>query len=85
MRRGDLLVVPDARVGQQRVAIDPRSLELATEIRVEDGLPLRTVPNFYGGIRPLERVDGPRLVVRILRALADHVPAAAGSYPFPPG
>src|SRR5439155_15495540 len=64
---GDWLVVPDQRIEQQRVAIDPGTLEWKGSIVVQDNLPLRTVRGFYGGHAPLEHQEGPRLTVQIYR------------------
>jgi hypothetical protein len=38
---------------------------------VDDPVPLRVVPCFFGGRTPLEHHEGPRLTVRICRVTAD--------------
>jgi hypothetical protein len=77
LRRGDWLVVPDTRLQQQLIRIDPERTRRVAELEVRDALPLRTVQCFYGtgaGV-PLEHHRGPRVAVTIYRVTADFVPA----------
>ncbi len=71
LRRGDWLVVPDARQNQQQLHIPEDRTEAAQEIPVEDALPLRTVMGYYGGSVPLDHHQGPRRAVTIYRVTAD--------------
>lgn len=64
---GDWLVMPDRRIIQQHVALEKNKTDLVDQIEVKDGLPLRTVPGFYGGAKPIIYDADPRIVVRIFR------------------
>jgi hypothetical protein len=74
LQKGDWLVVPDKLINQQTIQIAPQATELVEVYTVEDWLPLRTVPGYYGGYAPLEHKEGPRLTVRVYRVTADFVP-----------
>ncbi len=71
LRRGDWLVIPEQGVERPDLDLAPEPLEAVGEIAIDDPLPLRTVPCFYGGRTPLEHHEGPRVVLRIYRATAD--------------
>jgi hypothetical protein len=71
LRAGDWLIVPSTRIFQQRFWIDPERTEKAHVLLLRDGLPLRTFFCYYMGWTPLERHDGPRLVVTIYRVKED--------------
>jgi hypothetical protein len=74
LQAGDWLVVPEPRLNQQTIQIEPECSEAVTDIVVETSVPLRTVQCFYGGRVPLEHHDGPRGRVTIYRVTADFVP-----------
>ena len=74
LRAGDWLVVPSQHVDQQQIRVDPLRTELVHEIRIEDGLPLATLPGFYAGDTPLRSLAGPRIQVAVYRATADFAP-----------
>lgn len=67
LREGDFLIVPDARIAQQRFWIDETRTERAHVLRLTDRIPLRTLYCYYQGRTPLERHDGPRMQVTIYR------------------
>jgi hypothetical protein len=71
LRQGDWLVVPSRFIDQQEIELMNESTELVHILGVEDFVPLRTVPCYYGGDSPVERHDGPRLRVQIYRARLD--------------
>lgn len=73
---GDWLVVPDGDVNFQVILVDSNCTEPAAVFDVDDALPLRTLPNFYGGSRPLKYDSGPHLTVRIYRVIRGFVPAS---------
>jgi serine/threonine-protein kinase len=75
LKTGDWLIVPDDRLNQQAIRIEPGAVALAAQEQIEDALPLRTVQCYYGGATPLEHHEGPRVTVMIYRVTADHVPA----------
>jgi hypothetical protein len=77
LRAGDWLVVPDRRISQQGLRIDPQHLEAVGQVVILARVPLRTVPCFYGGRTPLEHHEGSRLQVTIYRVRRDFVPAHA--------
>jgi hypothetical protein len=64
---GDRLVVPGPWLSQQPIDIPQQRLELAETVEIPARLPMRTVPNFYGGRVPLEPQPGPALTLRIYR------------------
>jgi hypothetical protein len=74
LRKGDVLVLPDEGIDQQKVAMQKQSMELIEMLSVSDFLPLRTVPGFYGGDVPLQHQEGSRVFVWIYRVTADFVP-----------
>jgi hypothetical protein len=65
LRRGDWLVVPDARLIQQGVAISGTPVELVETLTLSTNLPLRTMISFYGGRTPVEPQHGNALQVRL--------------------
>ena len=65
MRAGDWLVLGDPRQTQWPGGWG--RLEPVTEVRLDDWLPLRTVPCYYAGRMPLQQRCGPRYVFRIYR------------------
>jgi hypothetical protein len=74
LHAGDWLVVPDDRLEQQHITVDETRTELAHQLEVVDGWPLRTVICYYGGSTPLEHHDGPRVRVQIYRIRGDWIP-----------
>jgi hypothetical protein len=72
LRAGDWLVV--ARDGGERSGPDLTTLPASAQatLLVDDPLPLRVLPCFYGGRTPLEHHEGPRLSVLVYRMSADH-------------
>src|SRR5262249_49186832 len=86
LRTGDWLIVPDARLAQQYLALDGAPLELIPPpLRLESGLPVRTTPGFYGGRVPLEHQAGPFLEGRVYRVRADFTPRPGERPPFRAG
>jgi hypothetical protein len=75
LRKGDLLVVPDKRLGQQPLAINSNATLLVHQFSIDDPLPVRTVAGYYGSRIPLEPCPGARVVVVIYRVTAAFVPA----------
>jgi hypothetical protein len=78
LRTGDWLLVPDARLEQQTLAIDEQNVEPIAGLVIEDGIPLRTVRCFYGtgtGV-PFEHHRGPRASVTIYRVTGDFEPVS---------
>jgi hypothetical protein len=71
LRRGDWLVVPELGLEVPELDLAPEPLQDAGQIVVDDPLPLRTVPCFYGGRTPLEHREEPRLVLRVYRVTGD--------------
>lgn len=75
LQPGDWLVIPDpSHVNTQRLAVDPMRTELVQELLLADNIPLRTVANYYGGLIPLARQEGPRVRVSLYRVTSEHVP-----------
>jgi hypothetical protein len=66
---GDWLVVLDKRCAQQQITIPEGAVEEVEPLLIEDCLPLRTVRQFYGGVMPLEHLEGPRVIVRLYRVV----------------
>jgi hypothetical protein len=79
---GDWLVLPEARLIQQKVALPEDRLELMTELALGGGVPLRTVPCFYGGRTPVEHHTGASLAVRVYRVRAGFLAEPSKSPPF---
>jgi hypothetical protein len=71
LRAGDWLVVPDERIHQQRIRLDPEVVRPAQVLSMRDGIPLRTVMCYYCGRVPLEHHEGPRLQVTIYEVRED--------------
>jgi hypothetical protein len=67
---GDCLVVPEPRLEQQRMRVEPYCMESDVDIIIEDRVPLRMVQCYYGGYVPLEHHDGPRARATIYRIIA---------------
>jgi hypothetical protein len=78
---GDYLAIPDKPHEQQNIELDMQNVIDEHQVIVEDVIPLRTVPNFYGGTSALEHHDGPRMIVRIYRVLKAFDPKAATNPP----
>jgi hypothetical protein len=74
LEEGDWLVVPDPRIHQQEIALKMDSVERRHEVRLTDAIPLRTLPGFYLGSAPLERLAGPRVLVTIYAVRREFVP-----------
>jgi hypothetical protein len=73
LQAGDWLVVPEPRLNQQPIRVEPDCTEPVEEIVVETRVPLRTVQCFYGGQAPLEHHEGPRGRVTVYRVTAAFV------------
>lgn len=71
LRAGDWLIVPCARIAQQRFWIDGARTERAHVLSLSDRIPLRTLYCYYSGRTPLERHEGPRMQVTIYRVKED--------------
>lgn len=71
IRRGDWLVLPDRRLAQQRIRLRPEQVEVMGELTWSDPLPFRSRMSYYAGPVPLEHHEGPRLRVRLDRAVRD--------------
>jgi hypothetical protein len=71
LRAGDYLVIPDAHVIQQSIALPQEALRLEGWYCKTRLLPLRMIPCFYGGTAPLDHADGDALRVRIYRVTVD--------------
>jgi hypothetical protein len=67
------------------VALPEDRLELMTELTLGGGMPLRTVPCFYGGRTPVEHQVGATLAVRVYRVRAGFPAEPAKSPPFDAG
>jgi hypothetical protein len=65
VRTGDWVVLGDQRYAPWPGDMD--RLEIVTVVRLDDPLPLRTVPCYYGGRTPLEHRDEPRYSASIYR------------------
>jgi hypothetical protein len=69
---GDLIVVPDGRVVQQEVYLDPDKVEPVSGFAFRDGVPFKTVMCFYGGSVPLQHQGAAnRLEVTLYRVKRD--------------
>jgi 4-amino-4-deoxy-L-arabinose transferase-like glycosyltransferase len=73
LHEGDWLIIPSRFIDQQDITMNEELLRLIDTLIIEDWLPVRTVPCFYGGHAPLERYDGARLKVRVVRAQREFV------------
>jgi hypothetical protein len=71
LRRGDWLVVTEESDEKRLLDLAAVPREAVGRIVIEDSLPVRTVPCFYGGRTPLEHHEGPRLMVDIYRITSD--------------
>lgn len=76
VRRGEWLVVP-ARVDQQEIQLSRSHFERAGRVAIESRVPLTSLPEFYVGARPLQRIGEPRGAAALYRATADGVPESA--------
>jgi hypothetical protein len=76
LRAGDWMVLPDEHNLQQVLYVRKKDLAPATVLRIDDPLPLRTIPCYYGGAPPLLHREGPRFSVTVNRVLADFVPTS---------
>jgi hypothetical protein len=74
LHAGDWLVVPDARIDQQRIVVSTEALSRYRDLVIDDVLPWRTMVAFYGGDVPLEHCTPPRLRVTIYLVDRDFVP-----------
>ena len=71
LRRGDWLVTTEEEDDKSRIDVAAVPREEIGRIVMDDPLPLRTVPCFYGGRTPLEHHEGPRLTVHVYRITRD--------------
>jgi hypothetical protein len=71
---GDWIVMPSAKIPQQRLYDAGPMPELVWEFPIADSIPLSTVPGYYGGGCPINPQHGPRLTVSVYRLRADAVP-----------
>jgi hypothetical protein len=75
LQPGDVFVVHDNKIDMEpKISIDPALAEEIQVARYNDKLPLRVVPNFYAGKEPLQRQNGPRMVVHVYRVLKPFTP-----------
>lgn len=74
IQKGDWVVKPDYRIDQQGVDFSKDLLTPVHEIIIRDPMPYRTVANFYGGYSGLQHQKGPRLTVKIYRAIRSFTP-----------
>ena len=74
LKPGDWLLVPDQHIDQQSVSLDERRLAPVHRLVLDDGIPLRTLPFYYGGHVGLEHRRGPRLEVRLYRVREGFIP-----------
>jgi hypothetical protein len=71
LHKGDWLVVAEEPWQASKLNLAALPLREATRIVIDDPVPLRTVPCFYGGRTPLEHHEGPRLTVVVYRVVED--------------
>lgn len=76
VRRGDWLVVP-ARVDQQEIQLSRSHFERAGRVAIDSRVPLTSLPEFYVGFRPLQRLGEARASAALYRASADGVAESA--------
>jgi hypothetical protein len=77
-RRGDWIVLPSPPVPQQELGVAAKDLRVETVLEAGDRIPFRTVPCYYGARTPLQHQEGPRILVQVIRVLADVVPTPRG-------
>jgi hypothetical protein len=71
LRRGDWLVATEEENDTSKIDVAAVPREEIGRVVIDDPLPLRTVPCFYGGRTPLEHHEGPRLTVHVYRITKD--------------
>lgn len=76
LQEGDWLVMPDRTIMQQQILVDSNCMTPLVRFHVDDAVPLRTVPGFYGGHSPLQRATRPRFEVAIYRVIRPVVPVS---------
>ncbi len=76
VRRGDWLVVP-ARVDRQEIQLSRSHFERVGSVVLDSRVPLTSLPEFYAGFRPLQRLREPRASAVLYRASADGIPESA--------
>jgi hypothetical protein len=81
LRKGDWLAVPNDEHYRQLLQLEREPVQPVAEILVDDLIPLRTVPSFYGGRFPLEHRVGPRLSVTLYRVVEDYTPVRRAPEP----
>lgn len=74
LHRGDLLVYPRGVLNSQRIIVPPTMIEEIQDIRIDDPIPLATVPFYYGNGVSLDHRNWPRMRVSVYRVTADFVP-----------
>ena len=76
LEEGDWLVMPEWRLTQQRVEVDPQRMEEVLRVTVADPVPLRTVMCYYSGTTAVEhRPRKPRLEAILYRVTGEFVPS----------
>jgi hypothetical protein len=79
LRRGDWLIYPHAGINPQRVAIPLAMVNERADIRIDDKVPLASVPFFYGGEVPVEHRSLPRVWLSVYQVKSDFVPPTSFS------
>ncbi|HEV3116946.1 MAG TPA: hypothetical protein VGY58_07845, partial [Gemmataceae bacterium] len=74
LRCDDWLVVPSARIAQQKIDISADAFRPSATFRVDDWPPFSTTSCYYGSRSPLEPLQPPRLSVTVYRVLRDVTP-----------
>jgi hypothetical protein len=73
LRAGDWLIVPEAPLWKEELALRSDRFEVIDRVLVADWVPVRTVSCYYGGRTPVEHHDGPRIALTVYRVLGDGV------------
>jgi hypothetical protein len=79
LQPGDWLVVPDPRLEQPWIQLDPEFLDRKHQLTFAGGLPVTTMSCYYGGRTPLAYHRGTNLEVRIYRVRQAFVPRRSTS------
>jgi hypothetical protein len=74
LRAGDWLIYPHPLIDAQHATIPPDDVDEIQTILIDDGVPLSTVPFYYGGGVPVEHRRHPRVTVSIYRVKSEFVP-----------
>jgi hypothetical protein len=74
LRAGDWIVLPDRHIYQQNILPNATTCTNVAVIGVQDRWPLRTLVGYYMGGLPLQRLDGPRLTINLVKVTQDFKP-----------